>query len=177
MSDPSQSNEDRPKSRWRRVLLATLIGGSFAGVGATIYAHAIPHGFGGGHCGLGVSDPETAMRCVESMTRVALSQINASEAQQTKIAGIVRTTMSDLQPLRDKHFEAHGASAALLSQPSIDRAALESLRAEQMQLAESASRRIVQALAEAAEVLTPEQRGALIERVQRMRAAHHRTPL
>lgn len=36
MSDPSQSNEDRPKSRWRRILLAALIVGSLAGVGATI---------------------------------------------------------------------------------------------------------------------------------------------
>ena len=46
----------------------------------------------------------------------------------------------------------------LLTQPSVDRAAIEAFRAEQIALADAASKRIAQALADAAEVLTPEQR-------------------
>ena len=54
-----------------------------------------------------------------------------------------------------------------MSAPVIDRAALEQIRASQLQLAEQLSLRITQALADTAEVLTPEQRAALAERIQR----------
>ena len=49
-----------------------------------------------------------------------------------------------------------------LEQPTIDRAALEQIRATELQRAETASSRVVQAIADAAEVLTPEQRIELI---------------
>src|SRR6266478_5825887 len=49
----------------------------------------------------------------------------------------------------------------LLSHDPVDRAALEALRADQLKLAEQASRRFTQALADVADVLTPEQRKAL----------------
>ncbi len=52
-------------------------------------------------------------------------------------------------------------------EPSVDRAALEALRADQLQMAEQASRRFTQALADAADVLTPEQRKQLAERAGR----------
>jgi Spy/CpxP family protein refolding chaperone len=45
-----------------------------------------------------------------------------------------------------------------LTAPTIDRTAIERLRAEQIGLAETASKRIAQALADAADVLSPEQR-------------------
>ena len=45
-----------------------------------------------------------------------------------------------------------------MTAPTIDRTAIERLRAEQIALAETASKRIAQALADAAEVLNPEQR-------------------
>jgi Spy/CpxP family protein refolding chaperone len=173
MNDTIQSNGNKPKTRWRRAVFAMLIGGLLVGAGANIFAHGTPGFLGGGHCGFSRADPETATRRAEFMVRFMLSEINASEAQQAKIAAIVKAAMSDLRPLRDKHFEGHQAGAELLSKPGIDRAALESLRAEQMRLAETASRRIAQALADAFDVLTPEQRAALVERMQRMRGAHH----
>lgn len=173
MNEKIQSNGNKSKTPWRRAVLATLIGGLLVGAGAAIFAHGTPDAFGRGHCGFGQADPETATRRAEFMTRFVLSEINTSETQQAKIVDIVKAAMNDLRPLRDKHLEGHKASGELLSKPSIDRAALESLRAGQMQLAETASRRIAQALAEAAEVLTPEQRAALVERMQQMRGAHH----
>lgn len=171
MTDTTQSNGDKPKSRWRRVLLALLFGGVLIGAGAKIFAHGAP-GFLGGYCSLGARDPETVARRADSMVRFMLSKVDASEAQQAKIAEIVKSALSDLRPLRDMHAEGHKAGAGLLSQPNIDRVALESLRAEQMQLAETASRRIVQAMADVAEVLTPEQRAALIERMERVQTRH-----
>jgi len=55
----------------------------------------------------------------------------------------------------------------VLSQDHVDRAALETLRAEQLQLAEQASRRLTQALADVADVLTVAQRKQLAERIGR----------
>jgi protein CpxP len=46
----------------------------------------------------------------------------------------------------------------LLTQPKIDRVAIGAFRAEQMALADAASKRFAEALADAAEVLTSEQR-------------------
>ena len=46
----------------------------------------------------------------------------------------------------------------LVAQPTIDRAAIEQLRADELQLAETMSKRVAKAIADAAEVLTPEQR-------------------
>jgi Spy/CpxP family protein refolding chaperone len=62
---------------------------------------------------------------------------------------------------------ARAKAIALMSAPTIDRAAIETLRVEQIGLADTASKRIAQALADTAEVLSPEQRVKLAERMQR----------
>ena len=63
--------------------------------------------------------------------------------------------------------DARRQAVELLSHDTVDRAALEALRADQLKLAEQASRRFTQALADVADVLTPEQRKALAERIGR----------
>jgi Spy/CpxP family protein refolding chaperone len=57
---------------------------------------------------------------------------------------------------------------ALLSQDHIDRAAIETMRAEHLQAADQASRRIAQVIGDVAEVLTPAQRKALATRAAEM---------
>ena len=61
--------------------------------------------------------------------------------------------------------EAHSAAFRqfheAMTAPSIDRARLESLRAEQIKSFDETSKRLVTAISDAAEVLTPEQRAAL----------------
>ena len=57
----------------------------------------------------------------------------------------------------------------------IDRGALEGLRSDQLQAADTASRRLTQALADVAEVLTPYQRQKLAEHVRHRRGWHHRS--
>lgn len=172
MNDTTQPAGNKPKTRWPRVVLAILVGGVLVGGGTKILAHATPGPLGGGHCGFGGTDPETAASRADSMARFMLSKVDASEEQKAKIAEVVQAARTDLRPLREQHVAGRKAGAALLSQPHIDRTALESLRAGQMQLAEAMSQRVAQALADAAEVLTPEQRAALVERMQRMHSAH-----
>jgi protein CpxP len=61
-------------------------------------------------------------------------------------------------PVREKVMAARVTGRELLTQQTIDRAALEKLRADQIALHDAASRRLIQAIGDAAEVLTPEQR-------------------
>jgi Spy/CpxP family protein refolding chaperone len=92
------------------------------------------------------------------MTKHMAIEIDATADQQAKIAAIAKAAVADLRPLREKAQAARGQAVTLLTAPTIDRSAIERLRAEQIGLAEMASKRIAQALADAADVLSPEQR-------------------
>jgi Spy/CpxP family protein refolding chaperone len=91
-----------------------------------------------------------------------LRRINASEEQQQQVKAIVQKTLNDLLPLREQHQAQRQAVIEALKQPTVDRQALEELRLAKLQLAETASSRCVDAVAEIAEVLTPEQRAELV---------------
>jgi Spy/CpxP family protein refolding chaperone len=94
-------------------------------------------------------------------------EINATAEQQEKLRVIVKAAVTDLLPLREQARDARERGRTLLTQSTVDRAAIEAFRAEQIAKADAASKRLAQALADAADVLTPEQRqqiGAFIER-------------
>ncbi len=165
-------SSDQPRRPWRRrLVLATLVGGLAAGIGATALAHGGPGGWhggwGGGRGWHGEMDPQAMQRRAEAMVKWWLADVDATDAQQKQVAEIMTTTMRELAPLREKHRAARKQVVEILSKPQIDRAALESIRAEELQLAETFSRRITQSLADAAEVLTPDQRAKLAERMER----------
>jgi Spy/CpxP family protein refolding chaperone len=82
----------------------------------------------------------------------------------------VKAAANELAPLRQRHVEARRKSLELLAQPTIDRAQLEALRVEQMQLGDTVTRRMLQATLDAAEVLSPDQRAKLVERWRQRRA-------
>ena len=83
---------------------------------------------------------------------------------------IVGSSLEALAPLAEQHRAHHEALVELLGQATIDRAALESLRAQELGLADAASRALVGALADVAETLTPAQRAELLELASRF---HH----
>lgn len=87
--------------------------------------------------------------------------IDASSEQRSKIKGVIERTADDLLALREKHVASHRQISAVLGAATIDRAKLDALRTEQMALADTASKKITDAVAEAAEVLTPTQRADL----------------
>ena len=87
-----------------------------------------------------------------------LRDIDASAEQQERVTTIVGSAIDDLFRLKEKHQVNGQAFAAQLGAASLDRAALEEIRRSEIALADEASKRLVQALADASEVLTPEQR-------------------
>jgi Spy/CpxP family protein refolding chaperone len=100
---------------------------------------------------------------IDRATKHLAIELDATQDQQVKLANIAKAAVADLRPLREKVQDARAQAIALLTAPTVDRTAIERLRAEQIGLAETASKRIAQALADAAEVLTPEQRRKVSE--------------
>jgi periplasmic protein CpxP/Spy len=92
---------------------------------------------------------------------------DASTEQKQKINAIAQKAADDIFALRQKHLEARKQIIDTLAAPTVDRAKLEALRADQMKLAETATRRVTDAVADIADVLTPAQRADLGQRVER----------
>jgi len=101
---------------------------------------------------------------IERMVNRVLWVVDGSSDQKQKIGAILRTAADDLYPLREKHMEGRRQIREVLAAPTIDRARLEALRVEQMQIADTASKRITAAIADAGDVLTPAQRAELGKR-------------
>lgn len=158
-----------PRRRFfRRAAIVTAIATLATGVGLKAFAGG--HGWGGWHRGglMGAQlDPARLDEHLDRMLRHLYVEVDATDAQKQQLAPIVKAAARDLLPMRDRIRDARLQAVTLLSQPAVDRAALEALRAGQVQLAEQASRRFTQALADVADVLTPEQRKQLAERAAR----------
>jgi protein CpxP len=191
-SQPSAlSAESQSKPRWRRILFATVlvIGGGV--IGALIASpsnvlgqyggwHGGPYGGSPGDHGWSYGPHHGAMADfagrlfmpgpVERATDRVLWSVDASREQRDKVNAIIHRTVDELFALREKHVEGRKQLRDALAASTIDRGKIESIRTEQMQLADLASKRITDALAQAAEVLTPPQRAELARRLEaRMR--------
>lgn len=164
--DPAASrpHQSRTSAR-RRWTIAGLAAGTIALAGAAWHGHARAHGGPFGRRGWhGPMDPESMGRRIDALVAWALADIDATPEQRARIAAIAKTAANDLAPLRERHREARRRSLELLAAPAIDRAQLEALRVEQMQLGDTATRRMLQTLLDAAEVLDPGQRALLVQK-------------
>ena len=161
-------------SKPRRWVIAGLATAAVAAVGATLSWHdgaqahgpMMGHGFGFGG---GPIDPAAMGKRIDGMVQWMLADIDATDDQRTRIATILKGAANDLAPLRTQHMQAHRTAMQVLAAPTIDRAQMESIRVQQMQLADTATRRMTQALADAAEVLNSDQRAKLIAKWQQHR--------
>jgi periplasmic protein CpxP/Spy len=150
-------NKPNTKRRW---VLAGIGGAVAAGLMAmSALGHAGPGMHG--HHGPGMwaeMSPEEASKRIDKMVNWVLDDVGATAEQKQRVAQIAKDAAQDLKPLHKQHKEARGRAVDLFAQPTIDRVAIEQLRADELQLGETMSKRITKAIADAAEVLTPEQR-------------------
>jgi periplasmic protein CpxP/Spy len=150
------------RGRFLFTLAVALVAGLAGGYVGKSFAHGGP-----GHWRDGMpADPAKMDLRVERMVKRFASKVDASAEQKEKLAAIAKSAVKDLAPLREKAQAARKQAIGLLAGASVDRAAIERLRAEQIQLADAGSKRLTQALADSADVLTPEQRKKLAERMQ-----------
>lgn len=118
------------------------------------------HGFGPGAMG-GAFVTKRAEIGVGRM----LDRIEATAEQKEKVTAIVKSALADLEPLRAGRSTFRQDAARLMKADKVDRAELEKLRAQRIAQADQASKRITQALADAADVLTAKQRAELVDRM------------
>lgn len=121
--------------------------------------HGGHHMMGGG--GFMGGSPERVDRMVERM----LEGIDATEQQRTQIRQIAQAAAKDLQGQREAGRKLHEQMRTLFTQPTVDAAAVESLRQQSVAHMDAVSRRTTQAMVDAARVLTPEQRAQIGQRM------------
>jgi Spy/CpxP family protein refolding chaperone len=159
------NSSNQPRRRFfKRAAIAGLLGAAAAGIGLKAHAH------GGWHRRGFMDEPLDPAKLDERLDRMLKHlyvEIDATDAQKEKLGPIVKDAVKELRPLREKMRTARKQAIELLTKDNVDRAAIEKLRAEQMQAAEQASKRVTRALADAAEVLTPAQRKQVAERIGR----------
>jgi Spy/CpxP family protein refolding chaperone len=173
-----QSNPQAPTGRRRRRWLpitAVALAAAFTGAAATsaVGQYGPPWGWHGPGFMRGPLSPAQIEDRVDRGIRHAAIELDATPEQQEKLRAIARAAVKDLLPMREKGQVARARAAELLIQPKVDRAAIEAFRAEQLALAEAASKRLAQAVGDAAEVLTPEQRQRAHEFIQWRRGLWH----
>ena len=116
------------------------------------------HGMMQAHMGGAGDMHATAMAHVTQM----LDAVGASDDQKTKIGAILRAGFEPMAKLHEDMGNTHKALHQILAAPTVDRAALEQLRAAEVARIDSASRTATGAMADAAEVLRPDQRAKLV---------------
>ena len=102
--------------------------------------------------------PERFERQMERRVGRMVEKVGGSAEQKDRIVAIMKTSMAEGASLRQQQRQLRSRITDLLKAPTIDRAAIEQQRGQLMALQDQQSRRLTRALADSAEVLTPEQR-------------------
>ncbi len=131
--------------------------------------------FGHGQGGLTSEtvDPARVDELAERLVKHVAVEVDATPEQKDKLTDIVKGAARDLAPLRGNLYRLRQQTIDLMSAEQVDRAAIEDLRAGQLALMDATSKRLTQALADVADVLTVEQRRKLAARAQRFGHRFH----
>lgn len=135
------------------------------GTGALVYAQDRSHE--------GAVSPDRFASHIEHGVKYLLSDIDATAEQKAQVTTILQSTATDVHALADQHFAARKQLHEILSAPSIDRERLEAVRVGELRLADEASKRLLTGIADAADVLTPEQRATLAQSMEEHRHWRH----
>ena len=170
---PNPAPTGRPKhcrGRGRRALFGALAVGVVAVLTVGAFRALGNGGFRHGFCG--TMDPAQVEKKIDRVAGWIVEDLGGTPEQQAKLAAIAKAAAKDLAPIHDELAAGRKEAVAILTAKEIDRAALEAHRAKQMQLVTTASERLTKAVADAAEVLTPEQRVKAAEKLADHMARH-----
>ncbi len=138
------------------LVAAGALVGALATAAVTVSAH-------GGFRHHSAANVEEAREYAAFKVGRMLESVEATPEQSERVSAIVADLVETLHPLIRQHRQNRRALMQELARPEVDSAALETLRRAELELFETGSAELVSALSAAAEVLTPEQRQALIE--------------
>ena len=124
----------RPRRRWLPIAAIALAAALTGAAATTAISHGPP--WGGGWHGPGFMrgplSPAQIEDRVDRGIRHAAIELDATPEQLEKLRAIAKGAVKDLLPMREKGQAAHARVTELLTQPKIDRAAIEAFRAEQL---------------------------------------------
>jgi protein CpxP len=92
-----------------------------------------------------------------------LDMLKANDSQRSAIKAIAERTFTEMHSLHQQKGQIHEQIAAVFSADTVDRAAVETLRAQVATMMDQGSQTISKGLLDAAQVLTSEQRQTLIQ--------------
>jgi len=172
MSTPSEPISS-PRSVLRTLFNRQTVFAFFAGAALVGGVGAVAAAMGAhGMMMHGVESQADMSAHIDHMLKHLYVEIDATDAQKAKIGPLVHQAATDLFPLHTQLQAAHAQAVQGLTQPTIDRAALETAREAHLQLADQASKRIVQLLGDVGDVLTPAQRNALAAHLGKLHEMH-----
>jgi Spy/CpxP family protein refolding chaperone len=168
-NSPSSPAQARRSLRhfFKGSLVAAFVAGAALTAGLAAVASEGPHMM---HMRHGASSPQDTAKHVDRMLARLYSELDVNAAQKTQIDPLVKQAVTDLLPMHQQLREAHGQALQLLAQTPLDRNALELARQRHLQLADQASRRLVQLVADVGDQLTPAQRQKLVDHLGRRHA-------
>ena len=157
MSDQrSVANSHGRKARTGGVLMG-LAAALVLAVGGLVWSTEAYSGHGG-------KDGKSGWSVERKIDRM-LGEVGASDDQRSRVQAIVKKAVADLGKDGKVKQRMWQDFAGALGGDSIDRDALEALRRHKMETADRRSRRMLTAVVDAAEVLTPAQRAELLEKL------------
>ena len=158
------------RSNFRRwgigLAVAGLTGAMFAACGHSCARHGSSWF---GHHRHHVQSAAEAKEHVEHMSEWVLDRVDATDDQQTRVTTILNNSVDQMWDMRNQHRDNRDQLVEVLSQPTIDRQALENIQREELRLADAASSQFLRAVADVADVLTVEQRREMLEHFEK----HH----
>ena len=122
-------------------------------------------------------DPAQVEERVEKMVAHLAIEIDATEEQEAQLTTIFTGAADELLALRERAGDGRETAkelADLLTGPTVDPAAVEAFRVEKLSLADDASQIVATALISAAEIMTPEQRAEIGDKIEFFTKMRHR---
>ena len=170
-STSAQASSQRTARNVKRVILATVVAVA-AGVGAVAWADGRAGGCGPGRGGpdmmWGGHGPGPGMMWGGGRM---LDGLDLSEAQRAQIRQITQDARAGMKSQFDAGRALRDKQMAVLTAPTVDAAAAESVRQQMLAQHDAMSKQMTQTMVAVANVLTPEQRAKFAERMKQ-RAEH-----
>lgn len=122
-------------------------------------------GWRGGDHRFGNMTAEQREAMITRMVKHLAVEIDATDVQQSQLVAVIKDFAGEMLPMRTKMMADKEEVVKLLTAATIDRGALEALRVKKVTDAETMSKKFVDVVADAAEILTAEQRKTLADRI------------
>ena len=149
--------------------LRWLLAGMVLAVSATVALSAWAQpGPGEHHHHGGMEGPGLFMGHGRGLDRM-LDSVNATDAQRAQIKQIAQQAAADLKAQHESGRALRERSLQIFTAPAVDAAAAESVRQQMLQQHDASSRRMLQAMLDISNVLTPDQRAKLGEQIKQRR--------